>query len=513
MGISSGKIITTLRERRQIEWDIVNLVKTGSSGETKNRAQRIAKSGDQVIPVILNNLSHANPQMLNMLGIISSFYPDRDEIVANLYEAAADVDTPDRNRIAAMLILERFLGVEPDPYVVGTLSDPQTMITESIEEMIQEAANEPMMLLEYTQGLAKQPKEVLGDVIETLLQIGQERAVPILCLLAQENDDELANAALNALGRLAHPYAVQGLRACLPMLPPSRRLLGERSLRKLQFKGVTTASHPPQDERWRALISSPDSEGHVAIWFMLDTGASHSLFLILHLDQDRGISDAYGDYHSSEQLLPPRQPKGYIHTVSWKNDSTMCMLEADLAFGRHLAKRAQETTFGLNLPLPSTYRLIGQLIWQYGETIGEAIKPRPLRPSEAQALLPETANLLIHPAFGNWFAYGELTVQRALAIIRWAPLTVEHELGMWAGKLAKAYFDQEKIRQLKASLEIMAEWLQNANQAYLAQVTLAAAETVMTLDPAEHPLTLGMAERGLRFVIQQFQRQVALGLE
>ena len=191
----------------------------------------------------------------------------------------------------------------------------------------------------------------------------------------------------------------------------------------------------------------------------------------------------------------------------------MYMLEADLDFGRRLAKKAQEDTFGLDLPLPSTYRLMGQLIWQYDETGDEAAKPQQLSPSKMQALLPETANLLVHPAFSNWFAYGELVIQRAFAIIRWAPLTVEHELGMWAAKLAKAYFDQEKIRLLRASLEIMVEWLQKDNQAYIAQVTMAAAATIMTLDPAEHPLTLRMAERGLGVVIEQFQRQVALGLE
>lgn len=518
MGISSDKIITTLRERRQIEFDIVSLIKIGPDDETKTRAQRIAQGGDQVIPAILNNLSHSNPQMLNILGLVSSFYPDRDKVVANLYKAAADVDNPDRNRVAAMLILERFLGIEPDPFVVGTLNDPQTMITESIEEMIQEATNEPMLLLEYTQGLVKQPKEVLDDVVETLLRIGQERAVPILCLLAQESDDELANSALTALGRLDHPRAVQGLSTCLPMLSPSRRPLCERSLRKLQFKGVaikdmTGTAHPPLDERWRALVSAPDSEGNVTIWFLLDTDANYYLFFGLSLAQDRGIARAYGDYHASVQALPPRQPKGYIHTVSLKEGMMMYMVEADLEFGRRLVKEAQEKTFELNLPLPSTYRLMGQLIWQYGEASDETAKSPPLSPSKAQALLHETENLLVHPAFSGWFAYGQVIGQRALAIIRWAPLTVEHELGMWSAKLAKAYFDQEKIRLLKTSLDAMAEWLRKANQVYLAEVTMAAAATITTVSPAEHPLTLRMVERGLTLVIQQFQQQVSLGIE
>jgi hypothetical protein len=513
MGIRSGKIITTLRERRQIEIEIAELLQAvlerGADSKARKQAQRIAASGDQVIPVILNNLNHSNPQMLNTLGIVSSLYPDRDAIIDDLYEAAADANSPDQRRIAAMLIMERFLGVEPDPYLVGTLSDPQAMVTESIEEMIREGAREPLMLLEYTQGLAKQPQEVLGDIVGTLLQIGKERAVPILCLLAQQGSKELAIAALEALGRLDHPHAVQGLQALLPMLDPSLRSRGEKSLRKLQFKGVPLTDRPPVDERWRALVSSPDSEGNQVVWFIYDQTPDRSVFLGLSITQDGGIVEAYGDYHISADALPPRQPQGYVHSVALKNDAILYMLETSFDYGRYLISEAQDRSFGSGLALPPEYRLMGSLIWQYQDASNKVIleaERQQLR-SAGTSDLGETANLLAHSAFNTWFAHGELAVQHALAIAKWAPFADKRETKRWAIKLAKTYFDREKTRQLQASLEAMGEWFLKANQAYLARVTMTAAKTVTTVTPAEHPFTLRMAERGLAFVLDQLEKQ------
>ena len=74
--------------------------------------------------------------------------------------------------------------------------------------------------------------------MDTLLEVGQERAVPALCLLAQDDQDAVGKAALLALGRLHHPEAAQGLQSILPLLSPDRRSLGERSLLKLRLKQV-----------------------------------------------------------------------------------------------------------------------------------------------------------------------------------------------------------------------------------------------------------------------------------
>ena len=267
--IASGdKVITTLRDRWRIEQEIQNLLHIHSQREFFHQAQHVAESGEQVIPVILGYLGRADARTLSALGVVASLYPHREQILNKLYQVAADLDKPDRSRVSAMLILERFLEQEPDPYLVATLDDPQFMATESIREMLREGEQDPRALIEYTRTLGEQDDETTQQVIDTLLEIGQERAVPVLCLLAQHDVRTLAECALSALGRLGHPDAVRGLQSILPMVPANRRSLARRSLLKLQLKQIPVISRPVADDTWRTLVGPIDGEGNRVVWFL-----------------------------------------------------------------------------------------------------------------------------------------------------------------------------------------------------------------------------------------------------
>ena len=509
MGVSSGKIITTLHERWQIEHGIRELLDLQSEDELQSRAKLVAESGEQVIPVILSNLGHSNPRMLNALGIVSSLHPNRAEMADRLYGAAADVNIPDKDRMAAMLILERFLGVKPDPYLIGTLSDPQAMVVESVKEMIRDGEQNPFMLLDYTHGLAAQPDEIVEGIVETLLEVGQERAVPALCLLAQERADALATAAISTLGRLRHPDAARGLQTILPMLHPTRRALGERSLRKLQFSGVPSRSLPPVDSAWRALISPVDGQGSRVIWFIHDADlAGNCAFLGISIREEQGIAQAYGNYQVPVKALPERRHRGYIHSLSPQDELVLYMLEADFDYGRRLVSEGQALNFELGRLLPVEYSLLGTLIWQYDDARVEESRQRLPMPETRLDLLPETAKLLDHPAFKNWFAYGDQVVQQALTMIKWLPFTVQKNQSSVAIKLAETYFDRPVVSRLQTRLRAMSEWLWRAGEAHLTEVALVAARTVATIPPTSHPFTLRMVELGLRVVIEQLQKQL-----
>ncbi len=515
MGIGSDKIITTLRERQQIKSNIAGLLQVTSEGEIHRRAQHIAASGRQVIPVILNNLDRSNPQMLKAVGLVSSLYPDRDEMVAGLYQTAADKGKPDHCRVAAMLILERYLNIEPDPALIETLHDPQTMVVQSIDEMLHESESHPLALLDYVADLAPQPADVLDDVIDNLVQIGRARAVPMLCLLAQEPDTELAAMAIHALGRINHRDAARGLASLLPMLPLTTSALAERSLRKLQFKGIAAPPPADMDKRWRALVSPIDGHGNQVVWFIranapADGRADHCLFIGAAIAEGQGIVQAYGGYAAPAQSVPPRQPSGYIHSVYVQNDIMLYMLETDFDYGRWLVKQGQAQNAKLLTPLPVEYRLMGQLLWQYPAVEIEMTRRQR---SNALELLDETGNLLVHPAFNQWFVDEDHVIQHTLSLIQQSPSAIEQNLGTWAGKLAQAYFDHEQVHRLSARLAAVAEWLLRAKQAHLAQVAFAAADTITTVAPDRHPFTLRMAERGLEVIIQQLHKQYSLGLD
>ena len=505
----SGKIITSLHERRTIERGIRDLLDIRSEKELERQARLVAEGGEQVIPAILSHLGHVNPRMVNALGIVSSLHPDRTQVTDRLYQVAADVSVPDEKRLAAMAILERFLGVRPDPSLVETLSDPRTMLVESVKEMIRDGEQNPFLLLEYARSLATQPDEVMEGVVETLRQTGQERAVPALCLLAQAQAEPLAATALVELGRLRHPDAMRGLQTVLPMLPPARRPLVERSLRKLQLSGVPPSPLPAVDGRWRALVSPVDGQGNQVVWFVHDADPTgHCSFMGVSLREQGGIAQAYGNMQVLAAVLPERRPMGYVHPLAPQEGLILHMLEADFDYGRRLVREGQSLNFELGQPPPVEYNLLGTLIWQYDDAHVEESREGPPMPQDENGLLPETAILLDHPAFKSWLAHGDQVVQHVLTMIRWLPPALQRNRRAMAIQLAEAYFDGPTIDRQRVRLEAMAEWLWRAGQAHQARVALVAARTIADVPAAVHPFALRMAERGLRAVTEQLQAQL-----
>ncbi|MBN1937231.1 MAG: hypothetical protein JW934_21405 [Anaerolineae bacterium] len=506
-----NNVITTLRTRQHIDQEIAKLLQAKSESEFNAQAERITASGDQVIPVILNNLKRATPQMLNVLGMLAALCPDRDQITDRLYDIAADETQPDRHRISALLILERHLGEEPDPSLVSSLDDPQALVKESVQEMLAEAEADPLILLDYMRGLSEQSEDVLENVVETLLLIGQERAVRILCLLAQDEPESLAQAALHALGKIDRSEAVRGLQTLQAMLPPSRLPTCERSLRKLAFKGVPIEPLPPVNADWRTLVSAPDGEGNRVVWFLRQPDkAGHHLFWGVSTDSNRGIVQAYGNALVPSGVLPPLQPQGYIHSVSPEDGLVMYMLETDLEYGRRIVREGVQRTLALGEQPPVEYLLLGTFIWAYAPDQDPiAIPDRPAA-DRTNNLVSESANLLAHPAFQTWFVYGDRVIQKALALMRRSTARPEANMARWTAQLAEDHFDEQTITRLQIQLEASAEWLFRARQTHLAQVAFAAAAALTEIPPNAHPFTLRMAERGIEIVLEQLHRQLGL---
>ena len=537
MTVNGGNVITTLQDRWRIDQDIEELLEARSQQEFTSRAQSVAARGEQVISVILQRLDHADARALSALGVISSLYPQREQILNKLYGAAADLDRPDRGRVSAMLILERFLGQEPDPDLISTLDDPQFMAVESIHEMIREGERDPRALLEYTRTLSEQPDETIEGVIDTLIEVGQERAVPALCLLAQDDRDALGKAALLALGRLRHPEAAQGLQSILPLLPPGRRALAERSLLKLRLKQVPVAPRPSVDGSWRTLISPIDGEGSQVIWFIAKPDRrGQCRFVGFSINDFEGIRQVYGHLDVPADALPERRMRGHIHNIALESGppdedqdpsdqmvpsqgNLLHMLESDFDYGRWLVREAQARNARQDRPVPAEYRLFGPWLWQYDDAqVGPSRQQAPslVHRSGPTRPLAETAMLLSHPVFRGWFAApwrpggGEHVLRHAASALQRTPLIPGLDAGDDPAALARAYFDRAMIARLRYRLTVMSEWLWQAGDARAARLAALAAETLGIVSPAEHPFTRRMVELGLMAARAQGAEQLRL---
>lgn len=509
----SANVITILRERLELEQQIDNLLGLQSEQAFLEEAHRIAENNAHVIPVILRNLAEADPRKLNVLGVIASMYPHHQEILNKLYETAADEERTDRERVSAMLILERFLDEHPDPYLLQTLDNPRAVAIESVKDLLTASEQEPSVLIDYTRALSEQSIESVYGVIETLLEIGAERAVPALQMIAQLENDTMADTALLALGQIRHPTAVQGLQSLMPQLVPSRRALLERSLRKLQFSGVPVAPKPPTDPAWRALVSPIDGQGQQVVWFIHDPDpSSRCSFLGVALNDREGIIHAYGNPNVPASALPDRGRPGYLHRVPMqlagpsdaRNSnarSVFFMIEAELDYGRRIVEQAQAQCFELGHSLPVSYRLLGPQIWRYDTTSIAQSREDPPAPIQTVDLVQQTASLPYHPFFQGWVISGP-DVAEIAGMMSSLIISQDREvLRIWAAKLAERTCNKEKLKQIAERLRAMSEWLWRAEQVSLVELSTTAANTVTEMPPDRHPLIVSMAELGLNIML------------
>ncbi len=505
----SPQVITTLRDWLALADQVDALMDVRSEDKFLAQARCIAESGKEVIPVILRRLPYADSRQLNVLGVVASMYPRREQLLDKLHEVAVDIGRSDRERVSAMLILERYLDREPDAYVLHTLDDPHAVAVESIRDLIRASKEEPGVLLQYMRALADQPADVIAGVIETMVEVAAEGAVPALCLMAQAENEAMSTAALHALGQLRHPGAVRGLQGLLPMLPSSQRAAAERSVRKLRFSGMEIEPLLPLDTAWRALVSSIDGHGSRIVWFIRDREAGdHAWFLGLVLADNEGFAQGYGNHQVPARGLPERREEGYVHRISvqaaapleeraGKDSSFMYLLETDVGYARRLVQDAQEQHLALGKALPDAYRLLGSVLWQYDMAHPAAGIPLDHDLGQAMRLLPGTASLPYHPYFRGWFAEGEQVAEIARSLVRFTQFAEREAVRVWARRLVQDYFGQPLLEQMARRLYDMSEWLWRAQEVQLTELTWAAAETVARVPPAEHPFLLSMAELGL----------------
>lgn len=525
MDAGGVNVITTLRDRWSLEQEIQAMLGMGSEPELSAQAQRVATSGEQVLPVLLSQLDHAEGRFVGVLGMVASLYPDRQRMVHELVRAAENRARPDRGRVSAIFILKRFLGQEVDPYLVDTLDDPRFMETESIREMIREGEHDPRAWIEYTRSLVEQPPELIWDVMETLLEVGGERAVPALCLLAQEEAEVVSEAALHTLGRLRGPAAVRGLRSIVPMLPPDRQSLARRSLLKLQLKQVPLDELPDPRGCWRTLVGPPDGHGYQVVWFFhAPDERNRTQFLGLVLHEQSGIQQAYGHHDVLSALGPEAVPEplalGRVHRVTLPGSADgmlagarLLMLETDFAYGRRLVREAQERNRTAREPLPIEYRLMGRWLWQYREDERETrVEPAI---ADGRAVLPDglgaSAELLYHSAFRGWHADGEWLLKPAAVLLARLPKVRVSRLGelrLRPGELdglVRQYLDVAMAERIRQRLQAMGEWLERAGDGHSAALAWAAAEGLDEVPPERHPLVRAMVELGLQLMVEQLR--------
>lgn len=511
------KIITKLRERRQIEADLQRLLLASSEQELHRQAQKIAtQGGSQVIPTIVGNLDRADARMLAALGLVAAFL-DHGQVTAALRQVVLQPQVSDRGRIGAMTILERFLGEPPDDDLLANLADPESVAMSSLEEALRQSEGNPAVLIPYVQGLDRQEPDVVLAVVRALRAratgagLGRESSVEPLRMMAQDVREEIAAEAMQALGSIRLPGAARALQTLIPISAPALRPLAERLLRKVQFAGVETAPLSPPSPEWRALVSTLDGRGHQHVWFiMANQGTDQARFLSVLLSDRAGAVEAVGHTQVPILMLPPQRPLGHLHDVALPDGSgALLMLEASFDLGRRQVLESLAHNRRTQIPVAGPLRLLSPWLWEYSgaDTLPPSSLPEDLdlQDSESEALLQArslTGSLVDHPAFSTWTAGGIVPQDAFQRALEGAVRHPGWDLEVWVRRLANDLLVEPEVTQvLNRRLAAMSEWLLLAGDERAARLAWVAAGEFLEENPQDQPFVLALIRRDLAQVL------------
>ncbi len=493
-----ARIITRLREWRQIEADLHRMQTAPSEIEFWRQAQQIAALGSQVVPVIVGNLDRADARLLAAMGAVAALL-DREEVVTALHQAILEPQRSDQGRMAAMSILERFLGQPPADELLASLRDPEGAALRSLEEVLDRAAGAPTLWIEYIQGLDRQEPDVVLSVVRALRQMGSERAVEPLRLIAQDVRGEIAAAALQALGTFRLPQAGWALQTLLPIVHPELRPTAERALRKLRFAGVAVEPLPAPDPGWRALVGPVEGSGQRSLWFLqLNRRTAQVRFLNVLLTDQAGAIEAVGQAQVPAWMLPPSRPVGSLHDLPLPDGSgALLMAEAPFDLGRRLVVEALAYNRQTQIPVAGVLRLLSPWLWGYGgaDSLPPVVLPDP--GTGAEALVAVSDRLLGHPAFLTWTVRSQALFRAAEESRRYPGWDRE----VWARRVAGDLFSDPAVRQVVSRrLVAMSEWLLLTGDEPMARLALATAGAIGQVAASDLPFLQALVRRDLEAV-------------
>ena len=492
MSPTGEKIITRLRDRRQIDAALRRLPEVSSEVDLRRQVQAIARRGTQVIPSLIAALDRADSHMVAALGMVAARL-DRAETVEAFRHLLRQPGHSLAARTAAVTILERFLGVQvPDDLRPG-LAETTRAAVASLGALLEHAQEDPWALAGAVLEMDQQEPDVVLALVAALRGMPGPRPVELLRMLAQDVRAEIASEAVSALGSLLLPEAARALQTLIPAAGPAIRPLAERLLRKQHLAGLEVQPLPAASIALRALAGPLDGEGQRQVWFAEETaGPLARQVLILVLSDESGVVDAAQHQDVPKALLPRRQPFGtWLLTRMGRGEMRLAEVAWDT--GRRLVAEALDLNRETQIPLPGALRHLGSWLWGTRPT-GTPQSPF-LEPEAAGEELAAHSDVLAeHPAFLAWHPARDaaaLAADEALRRPAW-------DREIWVRRLTSELVAEPGMsRRLAWRLSANAEWLALAGETEPARVALAAAAALDREEIRHLPFLLALVRRDL----------------
>lgn len=496
-----GKVITALRDRPLIEAALQALARSRTEEEGEPYLQELARWGAAVLPVIIGHLDTPDPWMVRALGRVLGRLKDRQRACEALRRAVLAPTSSDRRRVVAMVLLDQFLQQPPDEALFAALGNPTDV---ALRALLSEPAPERAVRLDYLSILHAQPPQEILAAVERLRRAASEGAVEALRFLAMDEREQIAQAALKALGTIRRPATLRALRVLLPNVPSFRQAQVERAMRKLVLSGVPDVPLPEPPSGSRVLASPPDGDGNQLLLFLFPQEEGYRV-LHVFMDDTQGVGVTYEAAYGRSEIAAPAA----VGTVQraphpWEGP----LLETTWDYARELLSAALPYNEAHGGACPLEYRFYSDLVWGWTVPPDEGLpsprRVRQLRPSAA-------ARLLNSPYLASWFLESAAVHGVAKAVVANDSTGAEPLLFLSLGALTllESEFPPEVCLRYARRLRLLAGWLLRAGERELAGLALAAEKEMAAAKPLESAFAVVMLQRGLLVAASSIQQEMA----
>ena len=399
--------------------------------------------------------------------------------------------------------------------------DEAPIPNESMTEAISVARYNRHILLEYVTQMRETDAEVAYMVMEMLERVPPADQVELLRLIAQDDRPPVADRARLRLERLGESEA--GVDATLALytlryaLPPEQAALVQRSLRKLQFRGVRYT--PPEPDRWRSLVGPADAAGNQTLWFVHRRDeAATSILLGFIISGSAGVIQAFASEETPRVHLPQPREVGELVAIDVGAEAPIVLLETPFDLGRLLLLRALDVHWRGEAvqSLPNEYKLYNDWLWQFADPDVESALLAYLddedeaEPEGEQALDEEmwerlsraASDLLVHPAMESWILQNRgllnatQTDPQNGVMADMDPATRDMLISRTLEQLGQWSESARLLSTLEASLRSQAVWLYVAGDERNADNARLLARWMQRLPLAENPLLAALVMAG-----------------
>jgi hypothetical protein len=511
-GIKSkaSKVDYRLLYKKQI-LDLLESIKNINTSvwQLNKNMEKLFEFGDYVVPVCLSKLREGDEELAAVICYALEYVNDFS-LVEPLMEMLILPNISDKIKARIISVLIHY-GIDASELPISAIiKDFDKIAQDSLLEMLDDI-NEDYFLIPY---ILEDFEEFPSDMkIVHLRDIGNqknEKAIPLLEIIASINDVAVAQEAVKALGKIKSGKSLFVLNKIINKHENDIvKKVAFRESQRLKFSGVQLEVEPLRlklGEPKKIILSSIDGLGSRTLWIAWKNPIVKRRLCCMNvlINTELGIKDCWGI-----SQITTREFNSSVKELSRSTVVTECEMDYALLLLRNALYCNQQN----NVDLPYQFYFWKHLLQQqynlnpmYYKPVFEGYDLKAI--AENEEYIKETYNLLNYKLYSDWFianpkVYDYAEQNRSKKGYMLKKMTYQKSENFFI-KFTQELI-QPHIEILERMLELSADFLVKAGQRELAEIALAALLNIGKIPLHQHPFFQRMAVESLKVALNNMK--------